>query len=246
MPYRYETHCHSAEGSKCSKIPIVELVGFYHRMGYSGVCLTDHFTGNSPLIPDKMPWNERVEFYYDIYLKGCEIAGKYGIAVFFGLEYSIAPDIDFPSTRIGNDFVFLNLSKEWYLENKSVFRCKPREMLATIRKAGGFIIQAHPFGEFLAHHWYDGIRLYPRDVDATEIKGNGAVLNLNKVYAQTYNLFDVTGTDTHSDDVKIMFGMETDEPCLTPAEFVEAIKSGRARPFQFDRTDLVDAKFPMK
>lgn len=44
MAYRYELHCHTNEGSKCSDISIKEMFRLYEEMGYSGICITDHFT----------------------------------------------------------------------------------------------------------------------------------------------------------------------------------------------------------
>ena len=41
--FRYETHTHTAEVSRCSRISAVELVRVYKDLGFSGVCITDHF-----------------------------------------------------------------------------------------------------------------------------------------------------------------------------------------------------------
>jgi len=65
MAYRYETHCHTSECSACGAMPAAELIKFYKRAGYSGLCITDHFTGNSAL-PEDMPWADRVNFFFQV------------------------------------------------------------------------------------------------------------------------------------------------------------------------------------
>src|SRR5690606_24449433 len=37
--YKYETHAHTAEVSRCATIPAKELVRFYKSMGYAGICI---------------------------------------------------------------------------------------------------------------------------------------------------------------------------------------------------------------
>lgn len=43
MGYRYETHMHTAEGSRCGRMPAAEMVRAYKKLGYTGVFVTDHF-----------------------------------------------------------------------------------------------------------------------------------------------------------------------------------------------------------
>ena len=41
--YKYEMHCHTAEGSKCGRATGAEMADFYKSMGYSGLVISDHF-----------------------------------------------------------------------------------------------------------------------------------------------------------------------------------------------------------
>ena len=231
MSYRYDLHCHTSEGSKCSVLSAQEMAEFYHRRGYSGFCVTDHFSGNGPL-PDDTPWGDRVEFYHDIYSEAKKAGEKFDLSVFFGLEYSLAPDVGRLSKITGNDFLILNLSKEWLTENKAAFSGKFTDLFAKIREAGGFVIHAHPF---LEERWVESIRLYPRHIDAVEVLNSGGSDFLNEnalAYARAYGLLEVAGSDCHSPAQKVLGGIETDAPCLTAAELVAAIREKKTRLFK--------------
>lgn len=231
MAYRYELHCHTSEGSKCSDISIKEIFKLYQEIGYSGICITDHFTNPMNPLNDDATWSERVNLSYDIYQKALEESKKYNMSVFFGIEYSITPDIDHPSQATCNDFIFLNLEKEWLIENKDAFREKTEDLFNRIHKANGFIIHAHPmFGKEL--------RLFPYSVDAVETINGGTNSNCNrnaKIYADMYSLTETGGTDLHRYDQEIMSGVETDNLCDTIEALVREIKERKAKPFSITR-----------
>ncbi|MCL2227913.1 MAG: PHP domain-containing protein [Oscillospiraceae bacterium] len=228
--YRYELHCHTSEGSKCSSMSAKDVAEFYHRMGYSGICVTDHFTGNGTA-PNRMLWENRIEHFHKIYLKAKSAGERLGLSVFFGLEYSIAPNIKQMSKITGNDFLILNCSKEWLKDNKEAFGLRPTELFGRIREAGGFIIHAHPF---LEEPWIESIRLYPRCVDAVEVQNAHCSNSANSnalAYARMYGLLETAGSDSHSTQEQVLTGLETDAPCLTPAALIAAIKEQRTRVF---------------
>jgi len=228
MPFRYELHCHTKEGSTCATLSAEETVALYHRIGYSGLCVTDHFSGSTPL-PDDTPWDERVEFHYDIYQKARTSGEKLGISVFFGIEYSLAPDVERLTKVTGNDFIFLNISREWLKGNKAAFSGRPEALFAKIREAGGLVIHAHPFYEA---YWVECIRLYPGSVDAIEALNTGCTDFINdnaKSYARAYGLLEVGGSDCHSADNACFSGVETDVPCLTADALAREIREKRAR-----------------
>ena len=234
MPYRYELHCHTLEGSACSVMPAMDLADFYYQAGYSGICVSDHFSGNSTL-PDDTLWNDRVDYYYNIYKKISAAGSKLGLSVFFGLEYTLAPDVTHITNGTGNDFLLLNLTKEWLAKSKDVFKLKPREMFSAIRSAGVFVIHAHPFH---TGDWVEYIRLLPKSVDAVEVMNAHVDDFVNKnaqFYAQAYNLPGTGGSDLHGAHWDTLSGVETDTPCHTSADLTMAIANRQARPFFISR-----------
>ena len=66
MGYLFDLHCHNKEGSVCSRLPAKDMVDFYIKQGYSGFCVTNHFTG-STTVPDNYSWEDRVDHYFTGY-----------------------------------------------------------------------------------------------------------------------------------------------------------------------------------
>ena len=227
MGYRYDLHCHTREGRKCSDISVKEMVELYHEIGFSGFCITDHFTGSMNPLPDDVSWDERVNLTYDIFLEAHREGKKFGMHIFYGIEYKLAPDINHFSQAVGAEFLFLNIKKEWLLNNKNIFSKKPQLLFDEARKEGMCIIHAHPM-------MGDELILFPYSVDAVEIINGGLndFCNENaKKYAEMYNLLETAGTDIHRFDQKIISGVETKTPCFSADELINKIKQRQAIPF---------------
>lgn len=236
MKYLYDLHVHTREGSDGA--PAADMARYYHEMGYAGFCVTDHLTGSSA-VPEEASWEERVNRIWEVRELAAAEAEKYGLAVFPGLEYSIRRDPKRFLACTGNDFVFLNISREWMLENEKVFDLPYVELFKKVREAGVFVIHAHPFLE--APYMTHGIILCPRDVDAVEIY-NGHLSDEGNAraewYCRQYGLLPVAGSDNHSPDKSIFTGVAAEEMCNTVGELIEAVKSGRAVPFLERRTEV--------
>lgn len=185
--YKYETHAHTAEVSKCARIPAKELVRFYKSMGYSGICITDHFFNGNTTVPKALPWKQRVELYCTGYEKAYEEGKKVGLDVFFGWEYSY----------LGSDFLTYGLDREWLLKHPRLLELSVNEYCDLARGEGGFIVHAHPFRE---DYYIDMIRLLPRKVDAVEVNNACRKAFENKLadeYADHYQLLKTAGSDNH-------------------------------------------------
>ena len=225
MGYRYDLHCHTAQGSACSDFDVRDMVRFYRDHGYAGFVLADHFSGNSTL-PWDMPWRERVERFWEIYDTACREAERIGdIKVFFGVEFSLRRKPEDIRYCTGNDFVITNLDKQWMLEHEEAFGVDFNAGFDAIRTAGGFIIHAHPF---LEASWVKSIQLLPRKVDAVEIINCGLKDKANesaKWYADRYELPYAAGSDIHHANSPMLAGVETDMPCESITQLVDAIRN---------------------
>ena len=208
MKYKYELHCHTREGSACGALAVEDLLAYYRDTGYAGICITDHFTGNSSL-PAETSWAERVEHWSDIYETAHAKAA--GLAIFPAMEFSLVRNPANFHHVTGNDFLILGLTKEWLLANERAFNAKSAETFARIREVGGFIIHAHPF---LEAEWIEYIRLLPRSVDAVEVYNAHVSEEYNHhaaQYARSYGLLETAGSDAHNRDYTLC-GVETDTP----------------------------------
>ncbi|MGM9682986.1 MAG: PHP domain-containing protein [Eubacteriales bacterium] len=219
--FKFELHCHTAEGSGCSVMSAHEMVDFYVERGYDGIVVSDHFTGKTT-VPKGSTWNERIEYFYENgFAKAYRYGQERGLKVFFGPEWSSE----------GNDFLLLGLDKDWWLRQTDFFELSPGEVFDRVHEAGGIVIHAHPFAQA---KWIKCIRLFPDKTDAVEVFNGGSCDTVNEralAYARSYGLKMTGGTDIHNSNVKVLCGITVPYACSTVAELVSAIKSGDARPF---------------
>jgi len=219
--YKYETHSHTSEVSKCSRISAVQLVQFYKKIGYSGVCITDHFFNGNTTVPNNLSWEERVELFCRGYQNAYQEGQRIGIDVFFGWEYSY----------LGTDLLTYGLDKEWLLNHPEVLSIDTNQYCDLVHKYGGFIVHAHPFRE---DYYIDMIRLLPRKVDAVEIDNACRTDFENKLagqYADNYNLLKSAGSDNHIGQLNRFSGLLLSRPLENVNDMVSSIKNGEAELF---------------
>lgn len=214
--YKYELHAHTSEVSKCSFIEAKELVRLYKRLGYTGIFITDHLTGNCKFAHD-LPWNEWVRSFCSGYQNARKAGFEEGIDVFFGWEYTAVPGID---------FLTLGLDEKWLEEHEGLTELHFSEYFKLVRESGGFIAQAHPFREAF---YIPMIGLAPADIEAVEVfNANRRTIENERAewYANSYSLLKVCGSDTHSAEQKIFAYMSSDKKAEDPQEIVRLIRSG--------------------
>jgi len=226
MSFRYETHMHTAEGSRCARATAEEQLRFYKDMGFDGVCITDHFLGGNTTVPRELRWERKIEMFCLGYEKAAEAGEKLGVKVFFGWEYADK----------GSDFLTYGLDKAWLLNNEGFTDMTITDYLDFVRREGAFVVHAHPFRE---DFYIPCIQLMPRQVDGVE------VLNANRKafenqraaeYAGNYGLPAYAGSDNHSaSGQKRLCGIETDTPIPDGRAFVEVLRSGSFRIFDTGR-----------
>ena len=221
MPYKYETHMHTAEGSACASATGAEMARAHKEKGWSGIFVTDHFFNGNSAVPRELPWRERVELFCKGYENALEEGKRIGLDVFFGFEYCYQ----------AADFLVYNLDKQWLLEHEDVDRWSPREAFAQMREDGGFIVHAHPFRE---RDYINHIHLFPRDVDGVEAVNGGQIQypEMNEraaLYAKMYDLPVTAGSDSHHLSALFGSGVETQEPILKPLDYLRLMKAGELK-----------------
>lgn len=213
--YKYETHVHTSDGSKCAIISAVDQVRFYKSRGYSGICITEHFFNGNTTVPHDLDWTDRVELYCKSYERAKGEGDKIGLSVFFGWEYS------YHNTH----FLTFGLDKEWLLCHPDLMSLSVNEYLRLVMREGGFLIQAHPFRE---DAYTDMIRLFPRDVHGVEaINANRSDFENERAieYANNYNLLQIAGSDNHSGEQKRLAGIRLTRPLADIHDMIKAIKN---------------------
>lgn len=218
MPYRYETHMHTAPVSRCAQAGVEETLELYRDNGFDGVFITNHFLDGNINCPRNLPYRERLEFYLTDYYEALQLGKRIGIKVFFGVELSHG----------GTDFLVYGLSPDWYRRHPEIMDMKKSDELAYLHEAGAMVVHAHPFREA---RYIDHLRLFPRHVQAVEI------LNANNCsdfeneqgrrYAEAYGLPGVAGTDNHwGKHVKKIAGVLSETPFETEQDYIRAVQAG--------------------
>ncbi len=216
MSYLYETHLHTQQGSACGKAPGRDYIRKYRDLGYTGIMVTDHFFhGNCR--PDRtLPWAQWVDEYCRGYEDAREEGEKQGLQVFFGLEERFDWD----------EWLIYGLDKRYLLAHPQMREWSRADWLLHVRRAGGCIIQAHPFRlrDYIAS-------LSPcLGVDGVEVcnAGNTALMDSWAArYAAKLQVFAAAGSDIHwpahreGEDV---FGVAFDEPLSDVHDYVRAVR----------------------
>lgn len=219
--YKYETHCHTSETSRCSFISGASVVRYYHALGYSGVCITDHFFNGNTTVPNDVTWEKRISMFTGGYKNAAAEGNKLGIHVFFGWEY----------TYQGADFLTYGLSDDWLLSHPNLMSWSLNDYLDRARADGAFIVHAHPFREA---EYIPMIHLNPGRVDAVETNNASMTDTVNERanwYAESYGLKHFAGSDMHSDQRPELCGIESPVRFTDTSELVQTLKKGEYKLF---------------
>jgi len=215
--YLYETHAHTSEVSRCGKIEGRDLARFYHHIGFSGLCVTDHFFNGNTWIDEDLSWAEKVRLLSSGYQITKEEGDKLGLEVFFGWEYSLS----------GTDFLTYGLDEAFLLSHPELLSLPINDYCDLVHESGGFIVHAHPFREA---DYIDMIRLLPRKVDAVETY-NACRTDFENAaadwYADYYDLKKMAGSDNHVGPLERLGCMGSSRPIESIQDLIRMIQNGQ-------------------
>ena len=224
MAYRYETHLHTCQASACGKSTGAEHARFYRELGYTGIIMTDHFTGGNTAVPRDLPWRERIDRFCSGYEDALAEGQKIGLDVFFGWEQNYD----------GDEYLIYGPDKRWLLDHPDVEHWSRARQLEEIHRAGGAVIQAHPFRH---RDYIKYILLGLKYCDGIEVAntGNDALSDAYAAkYAREYGLLTTAGSDNHHSANAVpekLMGVEVDEKLTGPKDFARLIRArGAIRP----------------
>lgn len=196
-PYLYETHLHTCESSKCARNTGAEMAKACKEAGYTGIIVTDHSWYGNNCIHPALPWDEWITEF----CRGYEHAKAWGdendLDVFFGYEANYS----------GAEFLIYGVDKEWLISHPKIKNATVKEQYRMIHKAGGMVIQAHPFRE---EPYIPKVCLYPEDCDGAEginaTHSNSLSMSHNEpkwddmaiAHCHKHNLPMTAGSDVHS------------------------------------------------
>lgn len=230
--FYYELHLHTNASSLCSIVEPEAYIKFYIDMGFSGMVVTDHFYHGNTSVNRRLPWDMFIDEYCEGYYRAKREGDKHGFTVLFGFEQKFTD---------GNDeYVVLGITPEWLKAHPEIRDMERIPFFETIRKAGGFTIQAHPFRE---RYYISDIRLSLDYVDAVEVYNQGDTdeqTRRNYEYAKKLGLPMTAGTDVHSiHDREVVGGVGLEKKISTVEELIEEIRAKRVEILPCERFERI-------
>ncbi len=135
--YKYETHLHTMETSRCGYVRATDQVKTYKELGYTGICVTDHLHS---LYLELMDCHDDWGKCMDRWLYGYRLAKaageEYGLNVILGME------LRFPENE--SDYLIYGIDEKWVYGHPWINRMDHQTFFDTY---GGevLIIHAHPY-----------------------------------------------------------------------------------------------------
>lgn len=186
MIYKYETHCHSSRCSRCAHSSPAELVHAYHNKGFAGLVLTDHFIHGNNCVDPALPWDKRMQRYYDAYLEAGEAAKPLDFDVLFGIEHAYGG---------GLEVLCFGLDLDFLVSNPDIPHLDLSDFAHRVHEYGGILIHAHPY------RWAGPELQLPLDIlDGIEVFNAGNSPDKNRLAQQLADqtgLIQTSGSDLH-------------------------------------------------
>ena len=222
MFYKYETHFHTSEVSKCGRSTAVEMVRAHKEAGYTGVFVTDHFVNGNCTVPRHLSWREQMDLFMQGYELAYEEGKKIGLDVFFAWEYVNSP--------YGEDYLTYNLDYDFLIAHPKLYKLSFEEYSKVARENGGYIIHAHPYrtADYILYEpnpkvdLIDGVEVNNTTSDSPH-NHNELAWELARTNPQ---LLRISGTDIHSTDIVGLGGVAFPYRIKNSQHFIDALRAG--------------------
>ena len=221
MGFLYETHLHTCQASACGKVNGEDYIKYMMDKGFAGMIVTDHFFNGNTCVPEDLPWNERVDIYASGYERALKAAAGKDFTVMFGVEVNFFKD----------EYLLYGIDKQWLLDNECIMDMTRIELHEAVNKAGGIMIQAHPYRE---RDYLSDIKLAPAAaIDGVEIYNAANKPNMNALgyeFALPLGLPMTAGSDIHFYNDNDMGGMLFEKKIGSIKDFVDAVRANEGTP----------------
>lgn len=144
-PYRIEMHAHTTPQSTCGELLPEEVIGLYHKKGYDGVVITNHFMGyvnyGECLTGDYMKGDtkeDKLALYLEAFRRAKAEAEKCGMKAYLGIEIRFAQENNNDYLIYGADEKVVDICYD-HLEGTV------EEFRKNVKLDKSVFVQAHPF-----------------------------------------------------------------------------------------------------
>ncbi len=223
--YKIEMHLHVKGTSPCAMTDEKTIAELYKENGYNGIIYTSHY--NSALreilgFKYFAEYNDNFRNHYEILKNEC---GKFGIDVFFGMEFM--PDMtSYYNPEAANaEFLIYGATADELLKDGEFLLKKDVGYVRGYCKERGYLFgQAHPFRDIITYR-------QPEYLDFAEvINGNPRQQSHNDkafVYAEENGLITTAGSDFHEPQDCNSAGAYLANSVKNEKELVEELKKRR-------------------
>ncbi len=222
--YIYETHQHTARCSACGRMQPEEAIRQLLDNGFAGMVMTEHFYHGNTGVRRHQPWSDFVAAYERAWWEAKEIGERLNFDVLFGIEEDVGD---------GKDVLVYGITPQVLYEHPELqedgsTRQRLARLSGIVHEAGGLLYQAHPFRvrgqtdrpwEPLPLEYLDGLEGYNAS--------NDPFANARAVqYATQKGLDILAGSDSHSSDLSVRYGILCDQRIRTGEELVDVLLDG--------------------
>lgn len=133
-PFKIELHAHTKPISPCSEILPVEMAEIYHKKGFNGIVITNHFI--DWILKDKTK-EDALDWYISGYEETKKEAEKYGIKAYLGIEFRF--------NGSNNDYLIYGADREILSICYDNFHVGIEKFRKEVKLPKSVFVQAHPF-----------------------------------------------------------------------------------------------------
>lgn len=214
-PYKTELHAHTKPASTCSDVTSEEAVRLYKGLGYTSLCVANHFTFDYfAKRVGSHDTKKTVDFYLNDYKLAKEAGEKYGLNVILVAELRF-------NNENGNDYLLYGIDEEDLYDVFELLNLTEKEFYDKYMDDKKLLFQAHPFRN-------GQIIMPPENVDGYEAfnlhPNHNSRPALATRYAKSVNKPFIIGTDFHEYGHEGLTAIRTKTPLLTSHDVVKAIK----------------------
>lgn len=211
--YKYEMHLHTGETGRCAKVPAKEAVEDYVKIGYDGICVTNHLDKSMLEEMDGKNDEEKMTSW----LSGYRLAKRHA-EKFKDFDVILGAEIRLENSR--EEFLLYGIDGSILIELADMFFCSQKQLYEVGERVGFIVCQAHPFrnGQIPAKTKYiHGVEVYnsnPRH----ENRNERAFL-----FAEENNKIMISGSDYHQKEDVGGAGMIFPERILDSDQMAKAL-----------------------
>ena len=212
--HKYDLHVHTLETSPCGRVKGAEIAKLYKENGYSGIVVTDHYTGRFFRKVRKFRWKSKVDRFLAGYREVKRVGDEIGLNVFLGMELRFKWSL--------NDYLVYGLDQQFIYRESQLQKMKLSEFREFTSDSNVLIYQAHPYRIGMTRadiEFIDGIEVF---------NGNPRYNSRNNLayeFATKNNLKMISGSDFHQLDDLAKGGVIFRKNPDNESELVELLKS---------------------